>query len=168
MALPSPALLGSITSIPAPPASPTLFSQLSPASRLRTAPPHRRQCADPAHIQQTDRARDRQLGHNRNHRWQPNRYPGQHLRRTNASLSRRATIDDKVAADQRCHGLGVSLEVYSNQRCATEDRPSEAPRIRGDSINGNPRFRGGWKAAKDGAGDRDRTGDVQLGKSILS
>jgi integrase len=35
------------------------------------------------------------------------------LRRTNASLSRRAMIDDKVAADQRGHGLGVSLEVYS-------------------------------------------------------
>lgn len=35
------------------------------------------------------------------------------LRRTNASLSRRAKIDDKVAADQRGHGLGVSLEVYS-------------------------------------------------------
>jgi len=35
------------------------------------------------------------------------------LRRTNASLSRKALIDDKVAADQRGHGLGVSLEVYS-------------------------------------------------------
>ena len=34
-------------------------------------------------------------------------------RRTNASLSRMAMIDDKVAADQRGHGLGVSLEVYS-------------------------------------------------------
>jgi hypothetical protein len=35
------------------------------------------------------------------------------LRRTNASLSRKAKIDEKVAADQRGHGLGVSLEVYS-------------------------------------------------------
>jgi hypothetical protein len=35
------------------------------------------------------------------------------LRRTNASLSRKAEIDDKVAADQRGHGLGVSLGVYS-------------------------------------------------------
>jgi hypothetical protein len=35
------------------------------------------------------------------------------LRRTNARLSRRAMIDDKVAAGQRGHGLGVSLEVYS-------------------------------------------------------
>jgi hypothetical protein len=35
------------------------------------------------------------------------------LRRTNASLSRKALIDDKVAADQRGHGLGVSLGVYA-------------------------------------------------------
>jgi len=28
-------------------------------------------------------------------------------------LSRIAKIDDKVAADQRGHGLGISLEVYS-------------------------------------------------------
>ena len=35
------------------------------------------------------------------------------MRRTNASLSRKANIDDKVAADQRGHGLGVSWEVYS-------------------------------------------------------
>ena len=36
------------------------------------------------------------------------------LRRTNASLGRKAKVDDKVAADQRGHGLGVSLEVYSH------------------------------------------------------
>lgn len=36
------------------------------------------------------------------------------LRRTNASLSRKAKVDDKVAADQRGHGLGVSMEVYSH------------------------------------------------------
>lgn len=35
------------------------------------------------------------------------------LRRTNAQLARKADIEDKVAADQRGHGLGVSLEVYS-------------------------------------------------------
>jgi integrase len=35
------------------------------------------------------------------------------LRRTNAQLARKADIDDKVAADQRGHGLGISLEVYS-------------------------------------------------------
>jgi integrase len=36
------------------------------------------------------------------------------LRRTNASLGRKAKVDDKVAANQRGHGLGVSLEVYSH------------------------------------------------------
>ena len=36
------------------------------------------------------------------------------LRRTNASLGRKAKIDDKVSADQRGHGLGVSMEVYSH------------------------------------------------------
>jgi len=30
-----------------------------------------------------------------------------------ASLSRKANIDDKVSADQRGHGLGVSLSVYA-------------------------------------------------------
>lgn len=35
------------------------------------------------------------------------------MRRTNASLSRKAKVDDKVSADQRGHGLGVSLGVYA-------------------------------------------------------
>ena len=35
------------------------------------------------------------------------------MRRTNASLSHKLGIDPKVAADQRGHGLGVSLEVYA-------------------------------------------------------
>ena len=35
------------------------------------------------------------------------------LRRTHASLSRKAKVDDKVSADQRGHGLGVSLGVYA-------------------------------------------------------
>lgn len=35
------------------------------------------------------------------------------LRRINASLSRKANVDDKVSADQRRHGLGVSLAVYA-------------------------------------------------------
>ena len=34
------------------------------------------------------------------------------LRRTNASLSRKAFIDDKLAADLLGHGLFVSLGVY--------------------------------------------------------
>jgi integrase len=35
------------------------------------------------------------------------------MRRTHASLSRRAGIDPKVVADQLGHGLGVSLDVYT-------------------------------------------------------
>jgi integrase len=36
------------------------------------------------------------------------------LRKTNASLSKKAGVDPKVAADQRGHGLGVSMEVYTS------------------------------------------------------
>ena len=35
------------------------------------------------------------------------------LRKTNASLSMKAGVDPKVASDQRGHGLGVSMEVYT-------------------------------------------------------
>ena len=35
------------------------------------------------------------------------------LRKTNASLSQKAGVDPKVSADQRGHGLGVSMEVYT-------------------------------------------------------
>jgi len=36
------------------------------------------------------------------------------LRKTNASLSKKAGVDPKVASDQRGHGIGVSLEVYTS------------------------------------------------------
>ena len=36
------------------------------------------------------------------------------LRKTNASLSKKSGVDPKVASDQRGHGLGVSLEVYTS------------------------------------------------------
>lgn len=35
------------------------------------------------------------------------------LRKTNASLSQKAGVQPKVSADQRGHGLGVSMEVYT-------------------------------------------------------
>jgi hypothetical protein len=38
------------------------------------------------------------------------------------SLGRKALIDDKVAAEQRGHGLGVSLEVYSISDLQQKDR----------------------------------------------
>jgi hypothetical protein len=40
------------------------------------------------------------------------------MRRTNASLGRKTGMDDKVAADQRGHGIGVSLEVYASSDLA--------------------------------------------------
>jgi integrase len=36
------------------------------------------------------------------------------LRKTNASLGKKAGVDPKVASDQRGHGIGVSLEVYTS------------------------------------------------------
>jgi integrase len=36
------------------------------------------------------------------------------LRKTNASLSQKAGVDPKVSSDQRGHGLGVSMEVYTS------------------------------------------------------
>lgn len=35
------------------------------------------------------------------------------LRRTNASLGHEAGVDSKTAADQRGHGIGVALDVYT-------------------------------------------------------
>jgi integrase len=35
------------------------------------------------------------------------------LRKTNATLSKKAGVDAKVSADQRGHGIGVSMEVYT-------------------------------------------------------
>jgi hypothetical protein len=34
--------------------------------------------------------------------------------KTNASLSKKAGVDPKVASDQRGHGIGVSLDVYTS------------------------------------------------------
>jgi integrase len=36
------------------------------------------------------------------------------LRKTNASLSKKAGVDPKVASDQRGHGIGVSMDVYTS------------------------------------------------------
>jgi hypothetical protein len=35
------------------------------------------------------------------------------MRRTHASLSRKAGVDPKLVADQLGHGLGVNLDVYT-------------------------------------------------------
>jgi hypothetical protein len=46
------------------------------------------------------------------------------LRRTHASLGHDAGIDPKVAADQRGHGIGVAIDVYTK---AALSRRAEAP-----------------------------------------
>jgi len=38
----------------------------------------------------------------------------QMLRKTNASLSKKVGVDPKMASDQRGHGLGVSMEIYTS------------------------------------------------------
>ena len=42
------------------------------------------------------------------------------MRRTHASLGHRAKVDPKVAADQRGHGIGVALDLYT--KSTIEDR----------------------------------------------
>jgi len=49
------------------------------------------------------------------------------MRRTHASLSHEAGIDPKVQADQRGHGLGVAMEVYT--KTTTEARAEAARQL---------------------------------------
>lgn len=58
------------------------------------------------------------------------------LRRTNASLSRKANIDDKVSADQRGHGLGVSLAIYAQSDL--EQKIAAVGRLESDVLEGTP------------------------------
>lgn len=49
------------------------------------------------------------------------------MRRTHASLSHEAKVDPKVAADQRGHGIGVALDVYT--KSSIKDRLTAAKRL---------------------------------------
>jgi integrase len=49
----------------------------------------------------------------------------QALRRTHASLGHEAGIDPKVAADQRGHGIGVALDVYTHSSVETRRGAAE-------------------------------------------
>jgi integrase len=51
----------------------------------------------------------------------------QALRRTHASLGHDAGVDPKVAADQRGHGIGVALDVYT--KAALTKRAEAAERL---------------------------------------
>jgi hypothetical protein len=47
------------------------------------------------------------------------------LRRTHASLGHEAGIDPKVSADQRGHGIGVALDVYTHSSVETRRGAAE-------------------------------------------
>ena len=49
------------------------------------------------------------------------------MRRTHASLGHEAKVDPKVAADQRGHGIGVALNVYTQS--SIKDRAAAAKRL---------------------------------------
>ncbi len=49
----------------------------------------------------------------------------QALRRTHASLGHEAGIDPKVSADQRGHGIGVALDVYTHSSVETRRGAAE-------------------------------------------
>jgi integrase len=53
------------------------------------------------------------------------------MRRTHASLGHAAKVDPKVASDQRGHGLGVAMEVYT--RSSIQQKAAAAKRLE-DSI----------------------------------
>jgi len=51
------------------------------------------------------------------------------MRRTHASLGHKAKVDPKVAADQRGHGIGVALDVYT--KSSIEERAAAAKQLEG-------------------------------------
>ena len=55
------------------------------------------------------------------------------MRRTNASLGKSAKVDPKASADQRGHGIGVSLDVYT--KTSIEGKAEAAQQLE-DSVLG--------------------------------
>jgi hypothetical protein len=49
------------------------------------------------------------------------------MRRTHASLGHQAKVDPKVSADQRGHGIGVALDVYT--KSSMKDRAMAAKKL---------------------------------------
>jgi hypothetical protein len=49
------------------------------------------------------------------------------MRRTHASLGHHAKVDPKVAADQRGHGIGVALDIYT--KSSIEDLAAAAKQL---------------------------------------
>jgi integrase len=57
------------------------------------------------------------------------------LRKTNAALSKKHGVDPKVAADQRGHGIGVSMQIYTSSDIGQK---REAVRKLDEAIQPNP------------------------------
>ena len=57
------------------------------------------------------------------------------MRRTHGSKSKKYAIDPKVAADQRGHGLGVAMEVYTQSDL---DQKLEAARRLQEILDSKP------------------------------
>jgi hypothetical protein len=56
------------------------------------------------------------------------------LRRTHASLGHEAKVDPKTAADQRGHGIGVALDVYTQS--SVEARRAAAEMLEKSVLSG--------------------------------
>jgi hypothetical protein len=104
----------------------------------------------------------------------------QAVRKTNATLSRKAGVDAKVSADQRGHGLGVSLEVYTasdrQQKREAVKKPESAVALKRKpelpekpewSDRSNSEMLSGSKLLKNGERDRARTCNPQLRRLML-
>jgi len=61
------------------------------------------------------------------------------MRRTHASLGHHAKVDPKVSADQRGHGIGVALDIYT--RSSIEDRATAAKQPEDSALKKSVRAR---------------------------
>lgn len=61
------------------------------------------------------------------------------MRRTHASLGHHAKVDPKVSADQRGHGIGVALDVYTKSSIA--DRAAAAKQLEESVLTSGVRAR---------------------------
>jgi hypothetical protein len=61
------------------------------------------------------------------------------MRRTHASLGHHAKVDPKESADQRGHGIGVALDVYT--KSSIEDRAAAAKQLEESVLTSDVRTR---------------------------
>jgi hypothetical protein len=56
------------------------------------------------------------------------------MRRTNATLGHAAKVDPKVAADQRGHGIGVAIDVYT--KTEIKEKAAAAKKLENSVLGG--------------------------------